>query len=32
MNTKNIISCGINNTIFSISNNTIITIENATWR
>ena len=32
MNTKNIISYGINNTIFIISNNIIITMGNATWR
>jgi len=31
MNTKNIISCGINNTILIISNNIIITMESAIW-
>jgi len=31
MNTKNIISCGINNTIFIISNNIIIIMGSATW-
>ena len=32
MNTKDIISCGINNTIFIISNNIIITMESTMWR
>jgi len=32
MNTKNIISCGINNIIFIISNNIIITMESVMWR
>jgi hypothetical protein len=32
MNTKNIISYGINNTILIISNNIIITMGSATWR
>ena len=32
MNTKNIISCGINNNMFIISNNIIITMGSTTWR
>ena len=32
MNTKDIINCGINNTIFIISNNIIITMGSTMWR
>ena len=32
MNTKDIISCGKNNTIFIISNNIIITMGSTMWR